>query len=48
MDLAGCEHAVVDDTVRIDHLVDDIPLFGIGFDAELDGLHRLIPILQSI
>ena len=42
MDLTGCEHVVVDETVRIDHLVNDIPLFGIGFDAELDRLHHSI------
>ena len=40
MDLAGCDHIVVDDTVRIDRLIYRLPLFGIGFDAELDRLHH--------
>ena len=39
---AGGEHVIVDNTVRIDHLVNDIPLFRIRFDAELDSLHHLI------
>ena len=41
MDPAGREHVVVDDTVRIDHLIYHLPLLGIGFDAELDRLHHL-------
>ena len=41
MDLAGSDHIVVDDAVRIDHLIYRLPLFGIRFDAELDRLHRL-------
>ena len=40
--LTGREHIVVDDTVRIDHLIHYLPLFGIGFDAELDRLHHSI------
>ena len=39
LNLASCKHIVVDETVRIDHLIDDTPLNGIGFDAELDSLH---------
>ena len=41
MDPAHCYHAVIGDTVRIDHLIYYLPLFGIGFDAELDRLHHL-------
>ena len=48
MDLTGCEHIVVDEAVRIDHVIYYLPLFGIGFDAELDGLHHFIPLSQSI
>ena len=40
--LTGGEHIVVCDTVRIDHLIYYLPLFGIGFDAELDRLHHSI------
>ena len=39
LDLACGKHVIVYETVRIDHLVDDTPLNGIGFDAELDRLH---------
>ena len=39
LNLASCKHIVVDETVRIDHLIDDTPLNGIRFDAELDSLH---------
>ena len=39
LDLASSQHVIVDETVRIDHLVDDTPLNGIRFDAELDRLH---------
>ena len=40
--LTGSEHIVVNETVRIDHPIYHFPLFGIGFDAELDRLHHSI------
>ena len=40
LNLASCKHVIVDEAVRIDHMIDDTPLNGIGFDAELDRFHH--------
>ena len=46
LDFASCKHIVVDETVRIDHLIHYILLNGIGFDAELDRLHHKFHIVR--
>ena len=42
-DLAGGDHRIVDETVRIDIVVHDLPLLRGEFDAHPDRLHRESP-----
>ena len=36
---ASNNQSIVDETVRIDHVIDNLPLSGIRFDADLQRLH---------